>query len=161
MYFTITNKKEDYVESKYIDNSNNGYRSGIWFTNVDNIFKFISNGIYLIQVSLPKDNPKFKMIRDESGDKWRANMIILGKQHDLFDLETFEYLIKRGANIHSENENALCVSAQFGYLNIVKFLIDIHADIHIYDDFPLRMSAQNGHLSAMLVTKNLIVPWYY
>ena len=35
------------------------------------------------------------MIKDN--DKWRANMIILGKRYDLYNLDTFKYLIEFGA----------------------------------------------------------------
>ena len=55
---------------------------GLYFTNSKNIFKFLDYGIYLREIILPTDNPDFRMIKDKEGDKWRANMIILGKRYD-------------------------------------------------------------------------------
>ncbi|AKI78773.1 hypothetical protein [Acanthamoeba polyphaga mimivirus] len=45
-------------------------------------------GIYLREVYLPTYNPAFKMIKDPAGDKYGANMIVLGKRHDLRDPKT-------------------------------------------------------------------------
>ena len=45
------------------------------------------------------------MIKDKSGDKWRANMIILGKRYDLSNVDTFKYLIECGADIHAYDDS--------------------------------------------------------
>lgn len=83
-------------------------------------FKFLDFGIYLREVTLPTltDYPDFKIIKDKSGDKWRANMIIIGKQYDLSNVDTFKYLIEKGADIHADGDFALRWSARKGYFDV-------------------------------------------
>ena len=86
------------------------------------------------------------MIEDPKGDKWRANMIILGARYDLLNVDTFKYLIECGADIHADEDYALRWSAQNGHLAIVKFLVKAGADIHACNNYALRLSAIHGHL---------------
>ena len=165
MYFKITNSTENHHGFQYSDglnvlidkfNDNPTYsccKGGLYFTNVENIFKFLNYGIYLREVILPTNNPDFRMIKDPQGDKWRANMIILGKRYDLYSTETFKYLIENGADIHAEDDFALRWSAEKGHLDVVKFLVENDANIHVENDYALRLSAYNGHLD---VVKGLV-----
>ena len=112
MYFKITNAAENHngfqysdglnvLKEKFNDNPDDSCcKGGFYFTNAENIFKFLNYGIYLREVTLPTDNPDFRMIKDKEDDKWRANMIILGKRYDLSSVDTFKYLIGCGADIH-------------------------------------------------------------
>ena len=84
------------------------------------------------------------MIKDK-GDKWRANMIILGKRYELFNVDTFKYLIECGADIHTDNDSALIRCARKGYLSVVEYLVESGADIHAYGDAALRWSAKYWH----------------
>ena len=191
MYFKITNKDENHHNFQYVDGLNilqdefnndpnqSCCAGGFYFTDVANIFKFLDYGIYLRIVTLPINNPDFLMINDKSNDKWRANMIILGKRYDLSDVNTFKYLVDKGANIHVDNDlafcwsakngyldtlkyltelgvndctamnDALCLSAQYGHLDIVKYLVDNGSDIHTDDDLALCLSAEYGQLSVV------------
>ena len=161
MYFKITNAAEKHngfqysdglnvLNEKFNDNPNDSCcAGGFYFTDAENIFEFLDFGIYLREVILPIENPDFRMIKDPKGDKWRANMIILGKQYDLFNVETFQYLIENGADIHACNDDALRCNAQNGHLDVVKFLVEKGADIHASNDFALRCSAENGHLDVV------------
>ena len=97
-------------------------KGGLYFSDAKNIFKFLDNGIYLREVFLPTDNPNFKMVKDPKGDKWRANMIILGKRYDLSNVETFKYIIDLGANIHANNDEALRCSVGKGYSEVYDYL---------------------------------------
>jgi hypothetical protein len=107
VYFKITNREENHYGFQYkdglnildgeLDNSNLGCsREGLYFTDIKNIFKFLSFGVYLREVYLPTNDPKLRVILDKSRDKWRANMIILGPKYDLLDVDTFRYLISLG-----------------------------------------------------------------
>ena len=157
MYFKITNATENHhgfqysnglnvLREKFNDNpADSCCAGGFYFTNAENIFKYLDYGIYLREVILPTENPDFRMIKDPEGDKWRANMIILGKRYDLYNIDTFEYLFKNGANIHASNDYVLCFSAASGHLDVIKFLIANGANIHVGDDYALRTSAVNGH----------------
>ena len=47
-------------------------------------------------------------------------------------LDIIKYLIKQGANIHTNDDFALRYNASKGHLNIVKYLIKNGANIHAY-----------------------------
>jgi ankyrin repeat protein len=64
-------------------------------------------------------------------------------------LDTLHYLVEHGANIHADNEFALCVSAMGGKLDAVKYLVECGADIHVNHDMALRFSIQNSHKDVM------------
>ena len=161
MYFKITNANENHRGFQYVDGLNvlieefnddpnkSCCRGGLYFTNIQNIFKFLDYGIYLREIALPIDNPDFRMVKDPKWDKWRANMIILGTRYDLNNVDTFKYLIQNGANIHVRNDYALRWSAGKGYLDVIKFLIENRADIHANDDSALKWSAERGHLDVV------------
>ena len=163
MYFKITNAEENHHGFQYVDGLNvltekfndDPNRSccagGFYFTDAANIFNFLNYGIYLREVVLPTDNVDFKMIKDKNkdNDKWRANMIILGKRYNLYSLDTFKYLIEKGANVHADNDYALRRSAKNGHLDVIKYLIEKGANIHANDDYALRRSARNGHLDVV------------
>jgi len=61
-------------------------------------------------------------------------------------LDIVKYLHENGANIHADNDYALRLSAENGYLEIVKYLVENGANIHATDDYVLRWSAEKGHL---------------
>ena len=174
LYFKITNEKENHNGFQYVtglnvlkeefnnDHNKSCCAGGLYFTNAANIFEFLSYGVYLREVTpekngthflsgislqgvtLPIDNPDFLMIED--GNKWRANMIILGTRYDLSSVETFKYLIECGADIHACNNYALRLNANYGNLDIVKFLVEKGADVNAEDDYALKCSAENGYL---------------
>ena len=74
-------------------------------------------------------------------------MIILGKRYELYNVDTFKYLIEYGANIHADEEEALIRCADKGYLDIVKFfLVKSGANIHANSDHAVQAGASNGHL---------------
>ena len=159
MYFKITNKDENHNGFQYADGLNilkeefnndpnqSCCAGGLYFSNAANIFKFLDYGVYLREITLPTDNPDFLMIKDNN--KWRANMIILGKRYELSNINTFKYLIECGANVHAGGGEALCLSASNGHLDIVKNLIENGVDVHTDNDYALRSSAQNGHLDVV------------
>ena len=44
-----------------------------------------------------------------------------------------KYLVEQGADIHADDDCALRWACDFGYLEIVKFLIELGADCYTYD----------------------------
>ena len=155
LFFKITNAKENHNGYQYTDGLNvldkpfeekgSCVAGGLYFSDVQNIFKYLDYGIYLRKIELPLNDPDFRMVQDESGDKWRANKIILGEKRSLADVETFQYLISLGANIHVDDDCALGWSAEKGHLEVVKHLEEKGADIHACNDCALIWSAANGH----------------
>jgi hypothetical protein len=159
MYYKITNAEENHFGFQYVtglnilvgefnnDPDQSCCKGGLYFTNIENIFYFLNCGIYLREVFLPMSNPGFKMIKDKSGNKWRANMIILGRRASLYNPATFKYLIKNGANIHAADDYVLCYCAWYGHLDIIKYLIDNGADLRTHNDLALWLSIGNNHLN--------------
>nr|AEX62778.1 putative ankyrin repeat protein [Moumouvirus Monve] len=115
LYFKITKDEYHYgfqnVNGLNIsqEESNNDLKDSctsvrLCFTKPKYICKFLNYGIYLREIILPIDNLDYKMIKDPEGDKYGANMIILGKRRDLKNPEMWKYLIESGANIHTDND---------------------------------------------------------
>jgi len=118
LYFKITNSKENHHGFQYYDGLNvlkekfnddpeaSCVAGGFYFTDIKHILEFLMYGIYLREVTLPTDDPDFKMVLDEN-NKWRANKIILGKRRNLCEVSTFEYLINQGVDIHINDDYTL------------------------------------------------------
>ena len=150
VYFKVTNSTENHngfqysnglnvLQEKFNNDPNASCcEGGLYFTNAKNIFKFLDYGLYLREIILPTDNPDFRMIKDPTGDKWRANMIILGARHELCNVDTFKFLIDNGADIRVRNDYALTWSAKNSRLDVLKLLIENGADIHSDNDSALR-----------------------
>ena len=164
MYFKITNKEENHHGFQYVDGLNvlkqefnddptqSCCAGGLYFTDAANIFEFIDYGIYVREITLPTDNPDFKMVKDDN--KWRANMIILGKRYDLFNVDTFKYLIEKGASSRAgicTNQRVLCRIVKYGRLDIINFLIENGANVHANNDLALRYSARKGYLDIVKI----------
>ena len=100
-YYKITNKNETHYGFEYRDGlnilkeefNNNKDSScvpgGFYFTTKEFIHEFYGYGIYLREIELPNNDPEFKIVKDPSGNKWRANKIILGNKYSLSDPEIY------------------------------------------------------------------------
>ncbi|AGF85745.1 repeat protein [Moumouvirus goulette] len=161
LYFKIINEIECHHGFQYVDGlnilqekfNNNPKDSCVpgrlYFSKPKYMCKYLDFGVYLREIYLPTDNPKFKMIKDPSGDKYGANMIILGKRRDLKDIETWKYMISVGVDIYINDNYALKWASTIGYLEIVKYLVESGADIHVDDDYALKWASNNGHLEVV------------
>jgi hypothetical protein len=149
-------------------------KGGFYYTDISNIFEFIEYGIYVREVIIPLEA---RIVKDPSGNKWRTNQIILGKKHDLRNVETFKYLVDKGANIRNhddllkwcaergyleiicylveqgasvKNGNSLLIWSSFhGHLNVVQYLVEQGADIHAFCDLSLCNASYNGKLEVV------------
>jgi hypothetical protein len=116
LFFKITNAKENHNGFQYVDGLNildkefeeNGHcvNGGLYFTDIEHIFDFLDYGIHLREIILPINDPNFKCVKDEA-NKWRANMIILGKKYELSNVDTFKYLISLGADFKAGDNYAV------------------------------------------------------
>lgn len=135
MYFKITNKDENHNGFQYRTGLNilkgsfaqvgSCVPGGLYFTDINHILKFLSYGVYLREVSLPIDDNGFKMVADDD-DKWRANKIILGQRYELNKVETWKYLVEKGANLHA-NDILYWVAIR-NYAPIVKFIVEMETN---------------------------------
>ena len=60
-----------------------------------------------------------------------------------------KYLVENGANIHAENDHALLWASANGQLEVVKYLVNNGANIHADNDFALRWASKYGHLEVV------------
>ena len=133
-YFKITNATENHNGFQYHDGLNiltepfveNGscVAGGLYFTDVEHIFHFVSYGVYLREIILPIADSDFKCVADKN-DKWRANKLIFGLRYNLYDISTFQYLIQLGANYLLGEYNLLQWAAYKGHYAIVEYLISL------------------------------------
>ncbi|AGC01705.1 ankyrin repeat protein [Acanthamoeba polyphaga moumouvirus] len=171
-FYKITNAKETHYGFKYEDGLNimldtfikqdvkgktkiSCLHNGLYFTNIQNILRYINHGIFLRKIELPLDDPGFIMERDPIESKWRSNMIILTDKYDLRNTETFDMLIELGADIHIDNDLPLRWATRNGFYNIVEYLLNHGSDPQVLDNEPLILACENGFLDIvkLLVSK--------
>ncbi len=73
----------------------------------------------------------------------------LGKAAAAGDIQKVKLLVEKGANIHDDEEWALCQAAENGHLDVVKFLVEHGADIRASRNQALFLSAIEGHLNVV------------
>lgn len=98
-YYKITNDQECHHGFQYKDGLNidmlpfshegSCVAGGLYFTTAEYIINFFDYGSNVREIFLPTENPSFRMVMDPQGDKWRANMIILGKKYPLSLIRIF------------------------------------------------------------------------
>nr|QZX43176.1 ankyrin repeat domain containing protein [Mimivirus sp.] len=86
-----------------------------------NICRYLHYGDILVDITLPINDPDFKMIIDPSGGKSASNKIIIGQERDLSDPKTFEYMASCGVDI-SKNY-VIKWALDNNYWDIVLYLI--------------------------------------
>lgn len=118
---------------------------GLYFSELKHILRYVNHGEFLVKVTLP-DNPNFRMVKDPRGDKFRANMIILGKPVAL-DCQKITELINAGADVHAGNDFALRYYSEHGNLDMVTILLSFGANVHADDEYALIHSVKNNHYS--------------
>ena len=62
-------------------------------------------------------------------------------------LETVKYLVENGADIQALDNQALRWASKYGYLSIVEYLVEHGADIQALDNQALRWASENGYLN--------------
>jgi ankyrin repeat protein len=158
IFFKVTNAKENHNGFQYVDGLNildkefeevgSCVVGGLYFTDAHHIFEFLDYGINLREIILPLNDPNFKCVKDQS-NKWRANMIILGKKYDLTDVDTFKYLVGLGADFRAIDDYATRKTSEDGYLEIIKYLVSIGADISARNNYAIKTASKNGRLEVV------------
>lgn len=91
---------------------------GLYVSNTDNIHKFYYFGDTIALIYFPKNNPELKIVHNPGGDKWRANMLIIGETYSLLDIDTYK---KLGIEIDSDVLYKICKNGDIDILrNFVK-----------------------------------------
>jgi len=152
-YFKLLNKNENHNGFQFktglnvdnipfnLDKNQKCISGGIYFSKSQNILKWITSTSYWIrEVIIPKDANVI-----EFEDKLRADKVILKERMSLFEIKTWEYIIKHGVDIHANNDYGLTWACYNGHFDIVKYLVEQGADIHAEHDYALQCAAYNGH----------------
>ncbi|AUV58851.1 ankyrin repeat protein [Bandra megavirus] len=158
--FKVTHKDEKHYNFQYQDglnildmpfnnNEDHCVPGKLYFTDSKNICKYLGFGDNLRKISLPIDNPNFKMTKCLYGEKYGANMIVLEEKYDLNQVETYQKMISMGIDIRAGNDNALIVAAQKGNLEIVKYLVESGANVKSQDNCAIRLASEFGHLDVV------------
>ncbi len=64
--------------------------------------------------------------------------------------------LKNGADVHTNNGQALRWVSANGYLELVKYLVSQGADIHVFNDYPLRWARENNHTEVVKYLEDMI-----
>lgn len=108
-YFKVTNYIENHHGFQYYsglnvlndifndDINNDCAPGGLYISDLQHIHNYYEYGMWLREIDLPKNDPEFKIVKLSRGKKYRANKLILGQRHDLFDPDT---VIKFGLKIN-------------------------------------------------------------
>jgi len=92
IYYKVTNKDEihhgypyedglNILEEEFNDDSTAScVPGGFYFTDYENLVKFLDYGTWIREVTIPEDA---KVIKDPDGNKWRTDKIIFGKKHHI------------------------------------------------------------------------------
>ncbi len=88
-----------------------------------NICRYLHYGDILVDITLPINDPDFKMIIDPSGGKSASNKIIIGQERNLSDPKTFEYMANCGVDIYKNY--VLKWAIDKNYWDIVLYLITV------------------------------------
>jgi len=155
-YFKVTNEKENHNGFQYQDGLNvliekfnddpeiSCCAGGFYFTNRDDIHKFFDYGINLRIITLPKDDPDFKIVRDPDDDKWRVNKIIFGEKYSLLDHKTYELF---GLDI-TKNDRIIDKASKFGNVDLLEWWKNSGLNIY-YSSNTMDSASQHGHVHVL------------
>ena len=85
-----------------------------------------------------------------------CNMLYYSSQWN--SLNIIKYLVRKGVDIHRDNEQSLMLACINGSLDVVKYLVENDADIHAKEEDCFIMACRNGHLDVVkyLVSKGAL-----
>ncbi len=114
-----------------------------YYTDASNILRLHFCG-YVCAITIPKE-----AYIEVHGDYTYTNTIIIEKKMPVWDIETIQYLVYMGIDIHGVDDKLLREAAGNGHLDIVQYLVLLGANIHARDDFALLYASYNGHLDVV------------
>lgn len=99
-YYKVTNKKEchhgyqyknglNIDKQEFNDDPEEKCGNGLYFTDKENIKRYLNYGIYIRKVYVPVDALTIGSIT-KNGKKYRANKIVLGKKYNIWEFSTIK-----------------------------------------------------------------------
>lgn len=128
-YFTILNEQEtisDVPVGTGLCVFTYHPQNRISFNELNSIFKYANDGVYLRQVFLPTHIPRHH--KCHINDQQYTNMVILGKRYDLRKSETYNELIQLGLDVVYD-VNVIYWTSKQNYIDVTKYLISIGANV--------------------------------
>lgn len=116
-------------------------QDGIFFTDEKHILQYCGYGNKIIEIEVPEEE---KIAEVRNG--YKADKIIIKKVKELWNIESFEWLMGCGADLYENKEQVLCYAAKNGCLDIIKLTFDFGVDIHTYEDMALRLAADEDYV---------------
>lgn len=151
MHYKITNEEEKHYGYQYktglnildgnFDYSGSCCEGGFYFTELKYIHEYYDYGIYIREVILPKSDPDFVMAKNPSGNKWRANKIVLGKRYSLFDPSTYTEL-----GITRYPKWLIDEASKNNYLDALYLQTQFNLP---YTEFAIDHASANGHIGIL------------
>jgi hypothetical protein len=149
IYYTITssdsNSKECIGTTYCKDGLNTFTLDGYYFTDIQHIFKYLDNGIYVREVKLPKIE-SLVVTKHKYRSEWSANKLIFGTRRKLSDQETFTYLINLGAKLSVDSYYPIRWASINNHLSVLTYLLSIEEIEQQYLDIAVRDACIKGHL---------------
>jgi len=150
MYFKILRENLKHYDMQYKEGLNVDVlpfnpkpecgEGGLYFTDEQYILDFVDYGSKIAEVTVPEGEMIVPL-----EEKYKAHKIILSNIRDLWTVETFEYLVSKGVNLHADYFVLRC-AAEKGHLDVVRHLIEQGANDYVYKNVALRGAAGKGHL---------------
>jgi ankyrin repeat protein len=79
-----------------------------------------------------------------------------------YDFELTKYLIEEGANIHAQDNEALKTSAEYKYIDVLKYLMTFYTQQELIDlNIPLVNRINQIQNQAVRTIQQTVVPWLY
>ena len=153
MYFKILNEKENHNGFQYKTGINTDTNElthnkcsagGLYFSDENNICKFLDYGIFIREVRLKKSEEIF-----HEDKKSKARTIQLMKKRKLSELSTWKWMIENNVDITAYINHAIRWASRYGHLQVVKYLVSQGADITEIDNYAVCVASKNGHLEVV------------
>ena len=109
----------------------------------------LQHGLALQTASFFGHTPVVELLLDRGVDVHYDEDIALIVSGQNGFLATATLLLDRGADLEAQDGAPLVLAAQFGHLEMVAFLLDRGADVHADDDRPLLAAAEHGQLEVV------------
>jgi len=117
---------------------------GLYFTTLEYLHEFYGYGVWIREIQIPEDA---KMVKDPGGHKWRADRIILGEKHSLFDVKSIQKL-----NLEVD-ENYVNRASGEGRVEMLEWLKQSKFEM-AYSHIAIDLASGDGHLNVLEWWKN-------
>jgi len=90
---------------------------GLYFTTKKHVCEFLDFGSFVREVTVPDDAIVYHEDR-----KSKADRLFLHERRSLAEAETWDWLIKAGADVHADNDCAIRWASEHGHTSVVELL---------------------------------------